>query len=620
VLAAAGSRTDTRTAEEPAPAARVSEAPVSEPLVAPGRTGIFLTGALLELDGLDATLTRVVAQALSGSEKSTQGTSDGRYVLEITELVRQAQRRNAALYVAATHPAGRWVKLEVPLSDAVLTASEYDVTEVPLDLALQPRTAILGRVDGSYEEGTAQVGLVKSTLEDGKLEREVIDKIYCDSEGEFALYPSAAGDYLVVATAPGLLPSSAEVRIEDGEVEDDVVLVLSGPGVSIAGVVRVPFEARMDRWRVEALFMGGGHAWEGVNLDTLGNFSGRGTIGPDGAFRISGLSAGRYKLGLWPTVSMGPSASPYCEVILPFDNFVGALEVEAPAQGVEVGSTYGRTRVAIHAPEASDGVKFTLEGDLATQQVIVRGPAVEVIADSRLSFACQASAAGMQSARVDLPANTRAVDEQVELVLTPMEGLSTLELEWTMPAGMSQPAHVRAHWRSGNRGGQWGAEAGASKCHFEHLEPGRYRIHLEPSGKDTWDLSTSLLCAVPFEVELVPGRVTRARVDWVVGGRARFVPERGLESAERASARVQILSVAGEAQPVSFEQREFVDGTLTTSSYEGQMLLSGASECRPNLPAGRYEFVLDSSSAGPELRVPFTIVAGETVEVRVVVP
>jgi hypothetical protein len=131
--------------------------------------------------------------------------------------------------------------------------------------------------------------------------------------------------------------------------------------------------------------------------------------------------------------------------------------------------------------------------------------------------------------------------------------------------------------------------------------------------------TASYLSAAPLEIELAAGTAEYVEVEWLVGGRVRFLPRPGAATSAREFLRASVLDAAGEPQPVRFVQRNLADGVLMTNSYERQMNLQGPSECLPNLAPGRYELVLFEKDL--ELaRIPFTIVAGQEVEVRVPLP
>jgi len=582
-----------------------------------GRTGVFLVGALLGLEGLDPT--QVTIRAEGHGERTGHGTAEGRYAFEVTDLTYSAKGTPPALYVEAVHPAGRKVSLELPLGDEVREANHYELTELRLDLDLSPRTAIVGRVEVC--EGVAaesvRVALVPAVMPaEGDEPPGFQQGVQCDERGGFALFPRQGGEYSVVARVWEVPPVVRRVRVAEREVADAGVFALEPGGATIEGVVRLPFEARLANFRVRAVSVGSSAEglsgdWQGLSLSgpRIRVREGLGEVSAEGSFRIAGLEPGRHALQL-----EAPRGEAY---VLPYP----ALEVLAPAANVVLGDSYGRTLARVtcvgKAPPVI-GLEVRTDDDHGTQVLSGGGgTSATVITDRRKAFSVVASAPGWKRVSGAVPP-PRALEERLELVLEKNDELASLELEWALAPGQPDPDDVTAHWRRDDGEGDASARSRAGRCRFENWAPGRYRVRLEPRA-ESWDPSASFLCTAPVEVELAAGRTTHATVEWTTGGRARFLPDASGRPPELFSLPARVVDAEGRALAVRFVQRTYGEEGIQIGSWSGAMALRGATELQPNLAPGGYELVLEEK--GAELvRVPFTVAAGETVEVPFVVP
>ncbi|MSR63074.1 MAG: sigma-70 family RNA polymerase sigma factor [Planctomycetes bacterium] len=595
------------------PAVQPAPTPAAAPTEPASASGVFLVGALLGLDGLAPSEVEI---AVEGIERKTHGSRDGRYAFDVSALVQAPGGAPAALYVEAVHPAGRRVTLEYALRDGVRAADPARRTELVLDLDLSARTAVAGRVEvgAGLALADVRVALARPVRGDeDQLDGEPVAKGSCDAQGRFLLFPRDPGEYVVVAHAWGAPAAVARVRAAEGEVADAGALLLAQGGVAIEGVVHVPFEASVERWHVRAVRTDVPRAlpaWEGVVLCTAEPRVREGVARPDanGFFRIAGLDPGRYTLSV--VRGDGP------EIFLPSPR----TEVSAPASGVVVGENLGCARITLRcegsAPDVV-GLGVQCDGFMESRGGLRCADEMVVVADRDLAYTLSAFAAGHAKAEGVLPP-PRATEERLELVLPPNVEYGALELAWTLAPGLVAPEHVTAHWRREGQEGEATAKASASGCRFENWLPGRYSMTLEPRG-DPWEPATSAFCTAPFEVELAADRTAHATVEWLAGGDVRFAPDASALPPELSSLNARVLDAQGRALAVRFVQRTYVYGEVQIRSWTGAMALRGTSELQPSLAPGAYQLVLSENDA-ELVRVPFTIVAGQTVEVAFVVP
>ena len=209
-----------RALDEPQPASSAVRVPASvgEPQAVPVEAaarqaataapsaGVFLTGALFGLDPLDPELVDLAVTTQRGDGKGGKGSREGRYAIEITELLDSPKGAPPALYVTAVHPGGRKDSREFPLPDAARSAARDQRTELELDLDLSPRTTVVGRVKGCEGQWPAEihVGLIAGA--------EVVCAAECDEQGAFILHPPSGGAYALVARA-GQVPQIGRAHV-----------------------------------------------------------------------------------------------------------------------------------------------------------------------------------------------------------------------------------------------------------------------------------------------------------------------------------------------------------------------------------------------------------------------
>jgi RNA polymerase sigma-70 factor (ECF subfamily) len=599
-------------AAEPPPSAPAREGqlpgPGESPLHAPSESrpapqaypGLWLAGRLLGLEGLDPAETRIVAATLTGQQVETTGRPEGSFELDCTRLCGPLGAP-ATLYVTALHPAQRRSQVPVPLSDAIRRAALEERTEVTLDLDLSPRTAIIGRVEagGTVEPGEILVALAAEV--EGRA--EVSEEVNCDDEGRFRFFPRTGGEFTLLVHARGLPPLALSVHAPERVVTDVGTLELRPGGAAIEGTLVLPFEARPERYQVRALRREASddyQRWEGIGLvgATIRTDEQVGDVERDGRFLIAGLEPGVHVLQL---EAQAPS-----EIVLPFP----ALEVPAPASGLLFGQSYGLVKVVTAAERRVHGelqLQFALDGGYYARSAQA-GERLEVIVDRRMPLSVQALAPGCPPASGELAA-PRAAQAELVIALDPDPGRTTLLVEWPPLADGTGPAAVRAWLRGGGRELWYHGRASGDACAFSDLPPGRFQVLLVP-GDTVWSFFASSLCSEPIEVELAPGETTRVRIEWQLGGKARFLP-RGTAVGD---VRARVLDLAERELSVRFVTRSFHEGVLASGSTSGRIPTGEPSELEPSLRPGTYVLVLGEPGA-PELRVPFELRAGEVSDV-----
>jgi hypothetical protein len=384
------------------------------------------------------------------------------------------------------------------------------------------------------------------------------------------------------------------------------VLALEAGGVSIEGVVRFPFETNLSWLRVVALRASSPRGWQGVQIGggTFAILEERANVASDGRFHLAGLDPGEYELQLESEGLVGVLPCPI-------------VTVTAPASGVELGSTHGRVRIVVSGgPERGAALEIAALG-ASSNQSLMAGKPVEVIADRRAALTLSAKSPGFQTAQHRLPAGRAAVEEEIELVLEPDGDIASLELSWTAPAETPELHHLVAHFRPLDPPGdpfRLQAEVRDGRCRLADRAPGRYALNLEP--RTGWfDWMESFLFTSELEVELLAGRSERVEITWSEGGRARFQPA-GRQTRPALSARVH--DSGGREVAVRLVRRELASSGIHASAATG-FLPDGPSELEPNLPPGNYVLVLSERDV-ERRRVPFTIVAGAVVDVPFELP
>ncbi|MEQ1894168.1 MAG: hypothetical protein ABL998_16625, partial [Planctomycetota bacterium] len=329
----------------------------------------------------------------------------------------------------------------------------------------------------------------------------------------------------------------------------------------------------------------------------------------DGTFRFTGLEPEEYVLSL--------------------DEYLGGdggyrlaypdQSVRAPARGVEFGRELGLVRFILAGEALARQATLNLcdeRGHAAEEtcfrcrglQLTDKRP-VELLVDRRREFSVAVHAAGGLVPWRTIPAWRKKLVEQVlELRVDEHLRYGALELTWTVPEWMEVPRGVEVHF-DGGFGNRNGKVLGHG-CRIESLPPGRSRIVVVPLYNDpTFAVSRAL------EVEIEAGRTTQARVEWCLGGGARFVPE------GRRGGDVELRDALGVPCVAHFEWRE--DGPDKRVNSSAHLPLLHPSELSPNLAPGAYTLVLyeGGRESGRELvQVPFLLRAGELVDVPVLLP
>ncbi len=599
--------------------------------------GLWLVGKLGGLDGLRREDTTIAATTFRGPSAKTTGRADGSYMLEITSLVTGNEpppavyvtathpgfassatgtRRpgHSTVHVTVTHPAPRKASGLLPIPDSVRLAAAQERTELRLDLDLALRTAIVGRVElaeGVHPYGK-KVALLAMSAE-GPL--EVQEEADCDDEDGFELHPASGGDFLLVASNWSVPPVSLRFHAPDQVVTDVGTVRLEPGGVAIEGVLALPFDADVFPFALRARRVSTGEGdgahegaeWEGLRIrrGQIDVEHQSAKVRADGVFRISGLAPGTYDLFL------EGDQSDYMVVPQP-----AAKAVPAPSAGVLLGEHFGRVEVVVTGAEERGvaEVRIPLDGGRLSRHVNCGEP-FGVIADRRSPLVIEALAPGFSPAKHELPAFSRGVEERVALELQHDVERATLTVEWASSAGAPPPAWVTARLRgSDEQEGLLPVQPGDGECVFRDLEPGRYQVILEPRGSNFWEPLASFLVVAPFEIELAPGETARRTVFWQLGGGVRFVPEVGPGPPEMLDVAARILDASGSDLAVRFITREFEGGTFNFGARTGSVSIHQPSELEPRLLPGNYVLVIQKEGREPR-RVPFTVVAGEMVEV-----
>jgi RNA polymerase sigma-70 factor, ECF subfamily len=594
-------------------AAEAPRSPTPPPEPAPGVWLVgALTGLLPELDPRDA-LVQVWTSVRPPLE--TRASSDGRYAIDVTRLLGESASA-PLLYASARHPWPRHGLRELRIPEEARRASPDARLELTLDLELPARTAVVGRIEVEPEsEASIEAQSIRVALVDAKL--EVVCESACESGERFELFPASSGALELFVQARGALPRRLALEVPADEVTDAGLVRLASGDVVLAGDVRVPFAAELAGLFVGATRIGlpeGGPSWDGVELESVRVRQAFGPIAEDGSFVIRGLEPGEYELSLAQHLDGDRAVLAYA-----------GLTVSAPARGIVFGEHLGRIAVSLRGQGGRlETARLLLPvGSVLHQLEVDASERFQLIADRRAELALRAEAPGWQGARVELAPLSWPSEHEVTLVLESRQELAALELEWDTPEGFVAPESVTAFWRrddaNGDASGDASASASAGGCRFEGWTAGHYRLVLAPRSPRSWEPLPGFSTTLSLEVELVAGRTARARVEWVSGGRARFVPDAsarpGLEGLE-----AEVRDAYGERQPVRFAMREWSpDGTLQMGSFPDSLPLAWASELEPNLLPGAYTLVLREAEGEP-FALPFVIRAGEVVEVPVVLP
>jgi hypothetical protein len=341
-------------------------------------------------------------------------------------------------------------------------------------------------------------------------------------------------------------------------------------------------------------------------------------VNRDGTFRFEGLEAGDYVLRLEAYLGgdHGKLTLGYSEAV-----------VRAPRTGVEFGRELGLVRFHLRGeriePPATlflSDVAETSPGEFrdnnrGLQLVDLR--TIEVLVDRRHAFSASVRAAGAKADVRELPAGRPFLyEETFELVPDDdVQRFGALELAWSAPEWLELPPDVECHLRNEKESWNFDPELSAKGCRLERVPPGRYRIIVVPRSQNFWEPLPSFAGTRPIDVVVEAESTTHAEVEWLMGGRARFVPT-GERRKEREWLEAELRDAFGERCAGSFAYYEYdAEGNLNTGSFATLSLL-WPTEFEPNLAPGSYSLVLEPQGENPVI-TPFSIVAGELVEVPV---
>jgi RNA polymerase sigma factor (sigma-70 family) len=588
-------------------AARVVLASVPEPSPAPetpARDGLWLVGDLLGLEGIDPTATEITVSA-SEKEVVTHGLADGTYALDVNELG-LSRPGVGFLQVSASHPEWRRARGHLRLDDELRQGIALGCTELRLDLDLSPCTAVVGRI----ERGKPRAALAR--------EGELVVDSWQEEEGPaFALFPPEGGLYELLVQSEGRLPLRRLVRVSERELLDVGTLVLAA-GVVLEGRF-MPKEflgagLSLTATRVDLLVEE--RAYEGVGLRSGRLRASLANVASDGTFRFEGLEPGDYVLSLPDYLGeMGVRSLGYSEP-----------PVHAPASGVEFGHELGLVRFHLRGKRLALPATLLIgdaeEGGAGEARGNYRGlqltdmDAIELLVDRRQAFSAAVNAAGSKAEWRTLSAGRSYLHEETfELLSSGTPRYGTLEISWTLPDWLELPRSVAGHFQHDTDGWNNHAEARASGCRFEWIPPGRYRLVLAPSAEQSWEPLPSFAGTLPIEVVIEPERTTLAEVEWLMGGRPRFVPS-GEPRNGREALDAEVRDAQGQRSLGHFALYELdADGNLNVGSFT-TLSLQWPSEFEPNLPPGSYTLVVQPEDEEP-LITPFSIEAGELVDVPV---
>jgi RNA polymerase sigma-70 factor (ECF subfamily) len=586
-----------------APAAREARvdastaAPAFESAVsAPAREGLWLVGKLLGLEGVDPTTTEILVGG-AGRAVQSHGRADATYAIELNSL-ELGSHDHPLLQIHATHPAWRSTRREVRIDDDLRGRMARGYSELSVDLDLSPRTSVVGRV----AEGEPSAALLRNGLVMASVGNE-------ENDGTFALFPADPGAYELRVRVPGRLPLRLDVEVEKGEIRDVGTLVLADEGVAIEGYF-VPHELLRSRIRLVA------NRTDSVEEEDSWSSSGSTEVRSDGTFCITALEPGEYELSLSQQIRGDRVQFAYPD-----------RTMRAPSKDVEFGRELGLVRfhmrgVTVEPPAMllfSNATNPEVETHSAQHLQIVDARPIEVLVDRRKSFSAAVRTKGARAPWRSISAGRPALHEETfELREAPPEPeaqaaprFGALELTWQFPESQVLPSWVRAYGL-----GNAEAEPRADGCRFERLEPGRYRVVVVPLSARFWEPLPSFAGTRAIEVEIEADGTSRAEVEWYVGGRARFVPD-GKPRGEAESMNAVVRDASGERCVATFVVR-INDPDHTHNSYANLPLLR-SSELEPIFAPGAYTLEL-SDDTRVLVAVPFTIVAGELVDVPVVLP
>jgi RNA polymerase sigma factor (sigma-70 family) len=594
-------------------------APALESAVsAPAREGLWLAGKLVGLEGLDPKQTEIHVKAHTRS-LSARGLADGTYAIDVNPLGPRSLD-SALLEIHATHPAWRHVRTEVRIGDELRDRIVRGYCELSVDLDLSPRTSVVGRVAAGKPEAALVRDGVVAARSAGTDERD----------STFALYPTDPGVYELRVHVPGRLLLRRAVEVAPGEIRDVGTLVLADEGAAIegrfvrtellgGGVAQAGSVAgngiTLTATRADLVEEEEEDSWGGSGLRTGQVRYSSTEVRSDGTFRIAGLDPGRYVLSLEERFHSGLAQLAYPE-----------RTVSAPTHGVDFGSELGLVRfgtrgAGVDPPAmlcfsyASDPLQESSRS-FGRLQIADARP-VEVLVDRRSEFSATVGTELALEPWRSIRAGRSALHEEVfELLPDPGLRLGSRELAWQLPEGIELTRTVRAYWQRDDDSANVEAPARTDGCRFERLEPGRYRVVVVPRSAQPSAPLPSFACARAIEVDVEAGRTTHAKVDWCLGGRARFVPE-GKPRGERDALDAQVRDALGARCVATYVWLEHTTDGIRNSYGTLSLLLP--SELEPNLAPGAYTLVIIDE--GHELvSVPFTIIAGELVDVPVALP
>ena len=262
-------------------------------------------------------------------------------------------------------------------------------TAVSADLVLEPGSRVAGRLVGETGRPlTGQVALQEVDGRDAPRSLITLLRVPAGPDGRFELPPLPAASYVLAAVARGFAPQRIDVTVPpQGPKVVDAGEVILEAGIAIRGFVRDPAGGGVGGADVRAQTAGPPFSAPWTTADTQSE--------PDGAFVITGLSEGSYRVE-----ARAPGFAPADQTAVPGGDAVvielspgGAVtgvvvdESGLPVEGAQVSvEAAGRSSFFLsmrqQAPRTSGGDgRFTIE-DLAEETYTLRASAPDLAPES----------------------------------------------------------------------------------------------------------------------------------------------------------------------------------------------------------------------------------------------